>query len=362
MLHAVIMAGGSGTRFWPASRKDRPKQLLALSGERTMLQSTVDRLGNTVPPERLRIATTAGLADSIAEQLPQVGRDAILVEPCKRDTGPAIGLAAAHLLRDDPDAVMAVMPSDHVIRPPEAFCRALEHAHELVEDDPSRLITFGIVPTYAAESFGYIERGEELETQAGAPKTFAVARFREKPKADVAAEYLASGRFYWNSGIFVWKARTILNELAKNRPAIVEQLTKIAETIGTPDYERVLQIEFAAIEPISIDFGVMEHAEDVVVIEAPFDWDDLGSWRALERLRAPDENGNVVDGARCLPIDTTRSIIRCEDPGHVVVTLGIDNLIVITTPNATLIADKTKEESIRRVTKLLEEHGWGEYL
>ena len=291
MLHAVIMAGGSGTRFWPASRKERPKQLLALSGERTMLQSTVDRLEGLVPPERLRIATTARLVDPIAEQLPDVARDAILVEPCKRDTAPAIGLAAVHLLRDDPDAVMAVMPSDHVIRPPETFRAALETARDLVQEDPSRLVTFGIRPTYPAESFGYIERGEALATTPDSHHAFAVACFREKPKAEIAEEYLASGRFYWNSGIFVWKARTILDELAKNRPAIVEHLNKIGRAIGTPDYQSVLETEFAAIDPISIDFGVMEHAENVVVIEAPFEWDDLGSWRALERLRKPDETG-----------------------------------------------------------------------
>ncbi len=362
MLHAVIMAGGSGTRFWPASRMGRPKQLLALSGDRTMLQATVDRLGGTIPPERLRIATTALLARPIAEQLPEVNEDAILIEPCKRDTAPAIGLAAVHLLRDDPDAVMAVMPSDHVIRPPEAFREALEYAHALVRDDPSRLITFGIVPTYPAESFGYIERAEPLEPPEAGPKTFAVARFREKPKADVAAEYVGSGRFYWNAGIFVWRARTILDELANSRPTLAKRLGRIAESIATPDYQSVLEHEFAAIEPISIDFGVMEHAKNVVVIEAPFEWDDLGSWRALERLRAPDESGNVVDAAHCLAVDTSRSIIRCDDPDHVVVTLGVDDLIVIVTSGATLIADKTKEESIRRVTKLLEEQGLAEYL
>ena len=327
-----------------------------------MIQSTVDRLGGTIPPERLRIATTAHLAEAIGQQLPEIRDEAILVEPCKRDTAPGIGLAAMHLLQEDPDAVMAVMPSDHVIQPAEVFCETLEYAHQLVQDDPSRLVTFGIVPTYPAESFGYIERGDVLKTAANGPKTFGVARFREKPKAEVAAEYLESGRFYWNSGIFVWKARTILDELAKNCPAMVERLTQIADAIGTPDYQEVLEREFAAIEPISIDFGVMEHAENVVVVEAPFEWDDLGSWRALERLRTPDENGNVVDAARCLHFDTAESIIRCEDPEHVVVTLGVENLIVITTPKATLIADKTKEESIRRVTKALEEEGWGEYL
>src|SRR5215471_19222775 len=219
MLHAVIMAGGSGTRFWPLSRSARPKQLLDLTGGRTMIQATVDRLGDLVPAERTWIITNRSLVAPIAEQLPRVDKRRVIGEPCKRDTAPAIGLAALLVLAEDPEASMVVMPADHLIQPSEAFQAAIKQAAELVEREPQTLVTFGIKPTYAAESFGYIERGPERgdSIQRG---IFEVKKFREKPARSVAEEYLASGRFYWNSGIFVWKARTILDALAKYEPAI----------------------------------------------------------------------------------------------------------------------------------------------
>lgn len=367
MLHAVIMAGGSGTRFWPESRNERPKQLLRIAGDETMIQATVDRLGDLVPPERTFVATTAALAGPIAEQLGELPRKAILVEPCKRDTAPCIGLAAIRIVRDDPDAVMAVMPSDHVIAPAEAFREAIRFAAALVDEQPRRMVTFGITPTYPAESFGYIERGELLPTGAASSAdrpagAYRVRKFHEKPRADVAGQYVASGTFYWNSGIFVWRAQTILDAIAEHRPTMFEHLRRIAEAADDTRFDEVLHREFAAIEPISIDLGVMEHADDVVVIEAPFDWDDVGSWRALERLRAADGDGNVVDAARHLLLDTAGTIVRSTDPTHVVVTVGVKDLIVIVTPDATLVADKRDEESIRQVTRQLEERGWTEYL
>lgn len=360
------MAGGSGTRFWPESRRLRPKQLLGMLGRRTMIQTTVDRLGDLAPPERIFVAATELLAAPIAGQLPDLPPGAIITEPCKRDTGPCIGLTAIRILRDDPQAIMAVMPSDHVISPDESFQDAIRLAASLVEEDSRRMITFGIRPTYAAESFGYIERGGPLRSPVidAAPKTpsaFAVKKFHEKPKADVAQKYLQQGGFYWNSGIFVWRAQTILDAIYEHQPKMRERLERIAASFDSPAAEAVLAREFAAIEPISIDLGVMEYASDVVVIEAPFDWDDVGSWRALERLRASDADGNVIEAERFLGIDTSGSIIRADDK-HVVVAVGVKDLIVIVTPDATLVADKNSEESIRHVTKELERRGWTECL
>ncbi|NLE39786.1 MAG: NTP transferase domain-containing protein [Pirellulaceae bacterium] len=366
MLNAVIMAGGAGTRFWPESRTTRPKQLLGMTGSRTMIQATTDRLGDLAPPERTYVATTAVLADQIAAALPELPPGAILVEPCKRDTGPCIGLAAAAILRKDPDAVMAVMPSDHVIGPDESFQEAIRFAASLVEQDRRRLVTFGIRPTYPAETFGYIERAEPLADDARRaekePAAFAVKKFHEKPKADVAARYVESGNFYWNAGIFVWRADTILETIARFQPKIIERLDRIADAVGTPEFDDVLQREFALIEPISIDLGVMERAENVVVVEAPFEWDDVGSWRALERLGRPDADGNVIDAQRHIAMKTTGSIIRAREPGHLVVTMGVEDLIVIVTPDATLVADKHDEESIRKITQELRDRGWSEYL
>ncbi len=357
MLHAVIMAGGTGTRFWPESRALRPKQLLSLLGEKTMIRATVQRLGELVSADRIVVATTAQLAQMIADELPELPDGAILAEPCKRNTAPCIGLAALHVSRSDPEAVMAVMPADHVIGPDQSFQEAIRHAVRLVEKRPERIVTFGIRPTYPAESFGYIERGEPLESETTA---FAVAKFHEKPKAELAGEYLASGRFYWNSGIFVWRAQTILDALARHEPEMHARLMQIADAAGTPEYEEVLGREFTAIEGVSIDYAVMEHAREVVVLEAPFEWDDLGSWQSLARLRGTDEQGNTIV-ARHVGLNTTGTIVRGDDE-HLIVTLGLEDCIVVHTADATLVANKHDEESIRKIVALLEERGLNDHL
>lgn len=365
MLHAIIMAGGSGTRFWPESRDLRPKQLLRFVGERSMIQATVDRLKGLVPPDRMLIATNAKLTAAIGEQLPELPADALLGEPCKRDTAPCIGLAALLVSRHDPQATMAVMPSDHVIGPDESFQQAIEFAAALVDESPTRIVTFGIRPTYPAEIFGYIERGERLSTGAAkkhgavAP-AFQVRQFREKPKAEVARAYVDSGNFYWNAGIFVWRAATILDALREHQPEMFQRLQRIAESFGKPDYQSVLEREFAAVRGVSIDYAVMEHATDVAVIEAPYRWDDVGSWQALARLHGTDENGNTIIGKH-LAVNTSGTIVR-GPADHLIVTLGLKDCVVVHTPDATLVANKHDEESIRQVVKLLRERGWSEFL
>lgn len=355
MLHAVIMAGGSGTRFWPESRGPQPKQLLKLVGERTMIQATVDRIAALVPADRVLIVTNAQLVEEIRRQLPQLPSRALLGEPCRRDTAPCIGLAALEIVRNDPAGIMAVMPSDHVISPDDKYCAAIAQAQRLVEESPERIVTFGIRPTYPAESFGYIERGAAL-----ASGVYRVQQFREKPKAELAREYLAAGTFYWNSGIFVWKAATILAALEARQPQMMSHLKKIAAAAGTASFAQVLEREFTAIQGISIDYAVMEHATDVVVIEAPFGWDDVGSWQAISRLQGTDAEGNTV-AARHLGLRTKGTIVRGADD-HLIVTLGVEDLIVVHTPDATLVANKHDEEAIRQLVKLIAERGWHEYL
>lgn len=355
MLHVVVLAGGSGTRFWPASRSIRPKQLLDLAGEQSMIQATVSRVHGLVENERILVVTNERLVEPIRAQLPQLRRDSILGEPCKRDTAPCIGVAAAWVCRNDPEAIMAVMPADHVISPDSAFRSAILGAVDLVKLEPDRLVTFGIKPTYAAESFGYIERAAPLGENA-----YRVAQFKEKPNAAVAQQYLDAGTFYWNSGIFVWRAKTILDLLQRYEPKMYAHIATIADAIGTKDFERVFAAEFKQIAGTSIDYAVMERAKEVAVIEAPFAWDDVGSWTSLERLRGKDSEGNTLVG-QCLAIETTGSIIRSTGD-HLIATVGVDDLIIVHTENATLVASRHDEESVRKVVKLLEEQGKQDYL
>ena len=363
MLHPVIMAGGSGTRFWPASRVALPKQLLSLVGERTMIQETLDRVSGLAAAEHALVVTNQSLVEPIREQLPSLAAEAVIGEPCKRDTAPCVGLAAAIVARDDDDATMIVMPSDHVIRDTDAFHSAIRHAADLVERDPTRIVTFGIRPSYPAESFGYIERGEPLKSDDGSEVEIAaypVKMFREKPSAEVAEQYLATGGFYWNSGIFVWKAKTILDALAAHEPVMYQHIQAIAASYGSKTFDETLASEFAKIEGKSIDYAVMEKYENVVVIEAAFDWDDVGNWRSLTRQHGTDDAGNTVIG-RHLALNSNGCIVRSSDD-HLVVTLGMQDCIVVHTPDATLVARKHDEESIRQIVELLKEQGWDRFL
>ncbi len=356
------MAGGSGTRFWPASRQATPKQLLKLVGEESMISQTASRLGDAIPAERRMVVTNCRLVEGVAEQLPDLDSAAIVGEPCKRDTAPCIGLAALLVtkVRNDPDATMLVSPADHVITPDEKFQAAVLQAERLVDADPSRIVTFGIKPTYPAESFGYIERDTEIVGEAGDAPAYSVKRFVEKPNAEKAAEYLASGGFYWNSGIFVWRASTIIDALRERQPKMLEHLEKIVDAWGTDKQQEVFDREFAAIEGVSVDYAVMEHATNVAVVEAPYDWDDLGGWLALPRRVGSDENGNTIIGKH-IGIKTNDSIVRTSDD-HLVVTIGMKDCLVVHTDDATLVADKNDEQSIKALVKKLEELGWDEHL
>jgi mannose-1-phosphate guanylyltransferase len=252
-----------------------------------------------------------------------------------------------------------------VIRPVEQFQSAIRQAAQMVEESPARIVTFGIKPTYPAEIFGYIHRGENLASRGvpapeSAAPAFKVQQFQEKPDAATAKNYLDSGEYYWNSGIFVWRASTILDALRERHPEMLQHLQAILAAWDSKERDAVLKREFTAIKPISIDYAVMEHAKDVAVIEAPFEWDDLGGWQSLARLAGSDENGNTVIG-RHVAMGTTGSIVRTDD-NHLVVMLGLKDTIVVHTPNATLVASKHDEEQIRKVVKQLEELGWTEYL
>lgn len=355
-LYAVIMAGGTGTRFWPASRRLLPKQFLTLAGPQTMLQTTVERCLPWIPLSHVRVVTNALQAPEVARELPDLDSSQILIEPCGRNTAPCIGLAAMQLMQTDPDAVMVVLPADHVIQPVEAFRLAVEQAASIVGHSPQTFVLFGVPPTYPATGFGYIERGTP-RSESGA---FQVAAFREKPTLPVAEEFVAGGRHYWNCGIFVWRAAAILEALKQFQPAIFEGLQRIVLHSQTKGWEHALEVEFPQMTSISIDHGVLEKARDVVVLEAPFEWDDVGSWLALQRLLGVDEQGNTVSGLY-YGLETRGCVIRTAED-HLVATLGVEDLIIVHTPDATLVASKSNENSIRELVAELERRGLTQYL
>ena len=360
MLHAIIMAGGTGTRFWPASTKDTPKQLLQLVGDASLVRQTVDRLGDVAPAGHRLIVTNKRLLGAIHRAIAGVTRGVIRWRTVQAHTAPCIGLAAMLVSRHDPEATMVVMPADHVIGPSDVFQDAIRQAAQMVDDSPWSIVTFGIKPTYPAEVFGYIRRGRPLPEPEGAAPAYVVKKFEEKPDAAKAAKYLATGEYYWNSGIFVWRAATILSALAERQPVMVRHLETILAAWDTDERNEVFEREFTAIQPVSIDYAVMEHATDVAVIEAPFEWDDLGSWQSLARLEGTDAEGNTIIG-RHMGVRTKGTIVHTDDE-HLVVTLGLEDCIVVHTPNATLVANKHDEEQIRQVVKELEKRGWIEYL
>lgn len=351
----MIMAGGSGTRFWPASRRDRPKQLLPLVSDQSMLQSTVQRLDSLVPAERTLILTNHRLVEATRQQLPGLPESSVIGEPCKRDTAPCIGLAAGLLARRDPEAVMLVMPADHVISRVDRFHQAVQTGLQIIAEDPRRLVTFGIQPGYPAQVFGYIQRGQAL-----GPTAWQVARFREKPDLETARQFVESGEYYWNAGIFMWRCSTILAALKRREPEMAGHLSTIVEAADSARFAEVFASEFPAITGKSIDYAVMEHDDHVCVVPAPFDWDDVGNWSALPRLRGVDESGNTTHG-NCLLIDTGNCVVHGEDE-RMLVTLGVNNLVVVQTDDATLVASLEDESAIRRVVKELEQRKLDRYL
>lgn len=364
MLHVVVMSGGSGTRFWPRSRKARPKQLLPLAGPKSMIRETVDRVRPWISDAQTWVVTNQLQFSATAEELPEVIRDQFLIEPQGRNTAPCIGLAAMALTERDPEAVMLVMPADHVIGPKDKFQQAVEDALRTIESDPDRLVLFGVPPTYPSTGFGYIERGDAA---ANAPAgVYQVASFREKPEQSVAEEYIASGSFYWNCGIFVWRADRILSALKEFEPGLHDRLEKLRPAFGTDRWHNQLQIEFPLMKSISIDYAVLEPAateeggQNVCVIEAPFEWDDLGAWQSLPRRFEQDENGNTVQGEYC-DVNSHNCIISSEGE-HLIATIGVEDLIIVHTEDATLVARKDDENAIKELIEKLKADGYGEYL
>jgi len=323
-----------------------------------MIQQTVARSLCAIPAERIRVITNADLVEQTKVQLPDLPGENIIGEPCGRDTAPCVGFAAALARQDDPDAVTAVMPADHLIQPLEEFARAVEFAASLAAESEA-LITFGIRPVSPSVNFGYIHRGEK-DSGADGFDVYRVREFKEKPDLATAEEFVASGEYYWNSGIFVWRCDVILSLIEEHMPDLHEGLARIEAALDTPVAAEVIAREYPKFTKISIDYGVMEKAPDVRVIEATFDWDDVGSWQTTERLHEADDCGNVVLGSHC-GLDTRGCIVAGQE-GHLVATVGTENLVIVHTDDATLICSKDRAPDVKALVDALREKGLEQYL
>jgi mannose-1-phosphate guanylyltransferase len=346
---ALIMAGGGGTRLWPLSRRARPKQMLALVGDRTMFEHAVDRLAAVFQSDEIYVVTGESQVEQLLLQAPEMLADHFLVEPRGRGTAPAIGLGAIHLRRRDPQAIMAVLTADHFIRDVEQFQRVLSAAAEAAAE--GHLVTLGITPSFPATGYGYIKQGEQLGASTDFD-LFRAERFTEKPSPETAFQMVESGDYSWNSGMFVWRVDRILEEFARQMPEFGDQLSQIEATLGTPGYKATLERIWPEITPQTIDYGIMEGAEDVVVIPVDIGWSDVGNWSSMRDILPADENGNVVVGDH-LGIDTKNSIVFGDK--RFVATIGLEDVIVVETEDAVLVCPLDRQQEVRDLVTRLKE-------
>ena len=353
---AVIMAGGKGERFWPRSRRTLPKQFLSLTEDgKTMIQHTVERIKSLVSIQDVFIVTNKDYESLVKEQLSGLPEENILLEPAARNTAPCVGLAAAYIRKKYEDAVMLVLPSDHLIKFNGIFINTLKDAIQVAEED-TNMVTIGITPNYPETGYGYINFGDE---KAGANNVYQVERFVEKPNLQRAKEYLESGKYLWNSGMFVWKTSTILAQFEKYLPEMYQGLLKIEEAIGSSQEARVLEKEFSDFKSESIDYGIMEKASNIYTLPGSFGWDDVGSWLALERFNRTNEDGNVVSG-NVISINTKNAIVQGSD--KLIATIGVENLIIVDTEDAMLICAKDSTQDVKKVIENLKICNRNEYL
>lgn len=358
MTSVVIMAGGKGERFWPKSRINLPKQFLSLTDDgKSMIQHTVERVKNLVDIENIYVVTNEMYKNLVSEHIPDIPEANIIIEPAAKNTAPCIGLAAVHIAKKDTNSKMIILPSDHLIKFNEIFIDTLKTALDVVEKGDN-LATIGITPNYPETGYGYINftKGESFKDSTN---IYEVLRFVEKPNLEKAKEYLTSGQYLWNSGMFVWKASTILKNFKEYLPEIYEGLQKIGKSINTGKYEEVLKKEFLNLPSESIDYGIMEKAKNIYVIPGNFGWDDVGSWLSLERINKTNQDGNVITG-NVISIKTKNTIIQGSD--KLIATIGLEDIVVVDTDDVTLICHKNNTQEVKEVINNLKICNRNEYL
>lgn len=358
--YAVIMAGGGGTRLWPLSRKGRPKQLLPILGEETLLQSTMARLGDLFSPDHILVVTVSEQADEIQRQAPEIPRANYLIEPTPRGTASVVGLAATVLKKRDPDAVMTVLPSDHFIRNRDLFHYVMREAFDVARK--GYLVTLGISPSSPSTAYGYIQQGQRLEEDLKYP-VYHVRRFTEKPDESTAQGFLRSKDHSWNSGMFVWRADAILEEIRRQMPDLYAALERISQAWGTDGQEAVVRSVWPGLKPETIDYGVMEHADRVVVLPAGgLGWTDVGSWDMLFEVLFPDMHGNVSTTAQHLALETHNTLVYAVNDERLIVTIGMDDSVIVDAGDVLLICKADQAQKVRDVVEHLRKHRQEKYL
>ena len=355
-MYHVILAGGSGSRFWPKSREDTPKQLLKILGEETMIRLTYNRLREIAEVDKIFVVASDNLSKLIHSDIPEVPRDNFIIEPSGKNTAPAIGLAALHIFKRDSNAIMGVYPADHLIIGDSKFKNIIMNAQKMVEQK-SCLITIGIKPTYPATGYGYIQYDSNKEMNV--KSVYKVKTFAEKPEKETAEKFINSGEFLWNAGMFVWKAEIILLEMKTFMCELHDSLDSIYDALTTDQYDTVLDKEWELVQPESIDYGILEKAKNVYTIKADFQWNDLGSWHSLFNVLTKNNETNYHDGD-VISVQSENNLII--SPGRLTAVVGVKDMAIINLDDATLIVPHDKSEGVKDVVKMLKSMNKSEYL
>lgn len=362
MDYAVIMAGGAGKRLWPLSRKKRPKQVLKLLDGQTLLRRCYERLSPIFDIRNIIVLTNADYTDIVRENLSGLPSNNVIAEPAVRDTAGAIGLVSTVLTKYDPEATMAVVTADQIIKPDEILQQALRDALTFINNNPNDMITFGIQPTFASTTLGYIKCTNARKCPNCKNKIYSVEAFKEKPDEKTAKKYLDTGQYFWNSGMFVWKAKTILSNLAKFLPESTEPLARIKTDWDGPNQQQTLQEWFLKMPKISIDYAVMEKADKVNAIKLDCSWLDMGSFAALADIINSDKDNNIVVAGWSELLDCKNSIVVTEDKSHLIAAIGLENMLVAHSPDATLVCHIDQAQRLKELLELIKQHEGEKFL